>query len=123
VEALTDSILIFGRSSLGAAIGLAIGWSTQRERHSRYVAGWVLVGFLAGVIAMWPDWGHALSAVILLPLSGAIGTFVGWFIGAATLKDREDWWLRSWGFGGFLAVYQLGALLCAALITMTDEAG
>jgi hypothetical protein len=122
VEALAESILIFGRPTLGAVVGLAIGWPTQRERHSVYVAAWVLVGYLAGMVAMWPDWGHVIAAAVLLPIAGSIGTFFGWCIGAATMRDREDWWIRTWGFVGFIVLYQLLALLCSALITMADEA-
>ncbi len=118
-----DSLLIVGRASLGAGLGLAIGWPTQKERHSRYVVGWVLVGFFAGVIAMWPHWGHVIASLAMLPISVAVGTFIGFYIGVATLGDREDWWLRSWGFAGFVVAFQLLAVLCSALIMMSDESG
>jgi hypothetical protein len=120
VEALFESILVFGRASLGAVFGLAIGWPTQRERHSWYVAGWVFAGFTAGVASMWPHWGHIIAAAAILPIAGTLGTFFGWCAGAVTLGDREDWWLRSWGFAGFIVCYQALALLSSALIVMSD---
>jgi hypothetical protein len=119
VESLADSFLIFGRASLGATIGLAIGWRSQGERHVFWVIGWVLVGYLAGMIAMEPHWGSmTTTALFLVPCT--VGYIAGLAGGAYTLGDREDWWLRLWGWGGFLVTFHILAYLVALSMNVAD---
>jgi hypothetical protein len=120
VESLAESILVFGRASLGAAVGLGIGWATQRAKHSRYVVALVLAGFGLGVAAMWPHWPAMLASVLILPFC-VVGALVGAYAGVATLGTREDWWLRSWIFAGFVISFQLLALLGALLINLGED--
>jgi hypothetical protein len=120
VESLTESILVFGRATAGACLGLAIGWPTQRERHSRYVVILVLAGFAAGVALMWPHWPAIIASIIVLPFC-VVGAFAAAGAGVATLGEREDWWLRSWIFGGFVVTFQLLALASAALINLGED--
>jgi hypothetical protein len=120
VEALAESFLVFGRASLGAAIGLAIGWLTQRERHVRYVLALLLLGYAAGTALMWPHWPAIMASVVLL-VPCTLGAFFGLAFGAATMGTREDWWIRSWGFAGFLVTFHVLALFSAAMITMSED--
>ena len=119
MDALVDSVLLFGRPSLGATIGLAIGWPTQGERHSRWVIGWVLAGYFVGVATMWDHWGPMLVCILLL-IPATIGWLAGLAFGAATLGGREDSWIRIWGFVGFLLFYHLFAILGAWLTNLRD---
>lgn len=120
MDAISDSFLLFGRASLGATIGLAIGWPTQGERHVRWVIGWVLAGYFIGIATMWPNWGTMLiSALLLIPCT--VGTTLALGVGAATLGTKEDWWLRLWAFGGFLVTFHLFAWLGAAITNIGDD--
>lgn len=119
MDAVADSILVFGRASIGAAAGLAIGWPTQRERHSRYVVALVLAGYFLGCLAMLPDSGAAAAALILVVPASLIA-FAGMVGGAVTLGEREDWWIRTWGFVAFIAGYQVLALVAAGIVDRTD---
>lgn len=115
MESLVDSLLVFGRASLGASIGLAVGWPTQGERHAHYVVALALGGFLLGCLAMMPDWMAAAAAIVLL-IPSSIIWFAGMVAGALTLGDREDWWIRSWGFAAFILGYQGLAIVAATLV-------
>ncbi|MCA9829778.1 MAG: hypothetical protein R3B97_10660 [Dehalococcoidia bacterium] len=119
METVSESFLVFGRASLGATIGLAIGWPTQHERHSRYVVALVLAGYFIGCLAMLPDAGAAAAAIILVVPASLIA-FVGMIGGALTLGDREDWWIRSWGFAAFIAGYQALTLVAGGIVDRMD---
>lgn len=119
MDAVADSFLVFGRASLGAAAGLAIGWPTQRDRHSRYVVALVLAGYLLGCLAMLPDAGAATAALVLL-FPSALIAFAGMVVAAITLGDREDWWIRTWGFVAFVAGYQLLAIVVGGIVNRLD---
>ncbi len=104
MELVFDSVLLFGRASLGATAGFMIGTLSQRDRHVRWALCWLLLGFGLGVVAMSPQWSAMLAAVVLL-VPSAIGAFAGLVTGAGTLGDREDWYLRALGFAGFLGTF------------------
>ncbi|MGD9934698.1 MAG: hypothetical protein AB7T37_13420 [Dehalococcoidia bacterium] len=116
---MADSLLVFGRASIGAALGFAIGWRTQRERHSRYVVALVLAGYFLGCLAMLPDAGAAAAALILVVPASLIA-FAGMVAGAITLGDREDWWIRVWGFVAFIGGYQGLALIASGIVDRMD---
>lgn len=119
MDVLRDLFLIMGRASLGAVIGGAIGWATQGEQHSRWFVAWLLLGYLGGAAAMWPNVGAIVGAVFLL-IPAAAGTIAGFYVGIATLKEREDWYLRSWGLIGFLAFFHVFALVGLAIARAVD---
>jgi hypothetical protein len=120
VDLIADSFLVFGRASLGAAVGLAIGWPTQGQRHSRWVVGWVLAGFAVGVALMWPTWQAIVAAAMLL-VPTALGAFFGMVFAASTLGTREDWYIRAWGFAGFLVTFHACAIGAMALVDAIRE--
>ncbi len=119
VDLVLDSVLLFGRLPLGAGIGLLIGWVSQRRRHSRWVVGWTFLGYAAGAATMWPD-RLEIGAAALLIIPGLFGMFIGWVIGASTLKDREDWYLRALGFAGFAVGVQAAAVGAMAAVDALD---
>ncbi len=119
MDLILDSLLLFGRATLGAVAGFLLGWLTQRRRHSRWVAAWTFLGYAGGVATMWPDQVNMVAAaLLLLPALG--GMFVGWVIGASTLKNRDDWYLRVLGFGGFVVGLQTAAVGAMAAVDAID---
>ncbi len=115
VDLIRDSFLVLGRASLGAAIGFGIGWLTQGDKHSRWVAGWLFFGYAAGMATMWPSWGSMLAALFLL-IPCVLGTVSGWYVAVATLRDREDWYFRAWGLGGFVLFFHVFAFAAMAIV-------
>ena len=120
LDLIVDSILLFGRCSVGATAGLLFGWATQREKHVRWVVGCVLAGFALGAATMWPS-KEAIVAAVLLLIPSAVGVFGGMVTAAGTLGNREDWYIRSWGFIGFLAVFQLSAIGAMAVVDAVSD--
>jgi hypothetical protein len=112
VDVIETVVTLFGRPLLGSAVGIPIGWLTQRERHSRWFVSWTMGGYAAGVLLMWPNWHGMLAALAAVPLL-ALGTFLGLVISVWTLGNREDSYIRAWGVGGFLAT-QVGLWFAAA---------
>ena len=115
LDLIVDSIVLFGRCSAGATAGLLFGWATQRDKHVRWVVGCVLAGFGLGVATMWPSKTEMVAAALLL-IPSAVGVFGGMVTAAGTLGNREDWYIRSWGFIGFLVVFQLSAIGAMAAV-------
>lgn len=120
MDLIADSLLLFGRCSLGATVGLLLGWATQGEKHVRWVVGSVLGGFGVGAATMWPDIPAIVAAVLLL-VPSAFGALGGLATAAGTLGDREDWYIRSWGFFGFLAIFQLSAIGAMAAVDAVGD--
>ena len=114
MDLVVESLLLFGRCTVGAFAGLLFGWATQGEKHVRWVVGSVIGGYLVGAATMWPERLAILLAVLLL-LPGAFGAIGGLVTAAGTLGNREDWYIRSWGFIGFIVVVQLSASGAMAL--------
>ena len=119
VDLILDSLLLFGRPSLGAIAGLLFGWTTQGEKHVRWVVYCVIGGYLLGALTMWPWWWAMVAAVVLL-IPGAFGGLGGLVTAAGTLGTREDWYIRSWGFIGFLLVVQVCAIGAMAIVDGLD---
>lgn len=119
LDLIVDSILLFGRCSLGATAGLLLGWTTQRDKHVRWVVGCVLLGYAAAAATMWPDRG-AIVATVLLLIPSTIGAVGGLITAAGTLGNKEDWYIRSWGFIGFIGVFQLSAIGAMAAVDAID---
>ena len=115
MNVLLDSLLLFGRCSLGATAGLLFGWATQGEKHVRWVVYTVIAGYGLGVATMWPHKWQMIAAVLLL-IPGAFGGLGGLVTAAGTLREREDWYIRSWGFIGFIVVVQLCAIGAMAAV-------
>jgi hypothetical protein len=115
VDLVLDSILLFGRASLGGTLGLLFGTFTQGEKHVRWAIGWMLVGYAAGTAAMLPCAAAVIASGILL-LPTPLWTFCGFLVGAGTLADRQDWYLRTWGWIGFLVGFHLTAVGAMAAI-------
>ena len=116
MELVLESLLMFGRASLGATAGFMIGSLTQRDRHVRWALLWLLAGFAFGVLAMSPAWWAMVAAVVLL-VPASIGAFAGLVAAAASLGDREDWYIRALGFTGFLAAFH-GLAVAAQWMTV-----
>ena len=115
MDLIVDSLLLFGRATIGAFLGLLFGWATQREKHVRWVVWSVIVGYAIGTATMWPEW-PAMTAAVLLLIPGAFGAFGGLVTGAGSMGTREDWYIRSWGFLGFVVVVQAAAIGAMAVV-------
>ena len=119
MDLVLDSLVVFGRPSLGASIGLLFGTLTQGRRHVRWSLAWFVAGYLAGVAFLWPaGWKIVVALALFVPIP--LWTFFGLLIGAATLNDREDWYLRLWGWIGFIVCFHLAAIGGMALIEMLE---
>ena len=119
LDLILDSLLLFGRASVGGTAGLLFGWATQGEKHVRWVVYCVIGGYVLGALAMWPHYWATVAAILLL-IPGAFGAFGGLVTGAGTLGTREDWYIRSWGFIGFLLVVQGSAIGAMAIVDGLD---
>jgi hypothetical protein len=120
VELVLDSLLLFGRVSLGATIGLVLGTLTQGERHVRWSLAWMLAGYAAGVASLASNGAIAVIAGVVLFAPSALGAFGGFLIGAGTLGDREDWYLRAWAWAGFVASFHALAIAAMAVVNAID---
>jgi hypothetical protein len=93
---------------------------TQGQKHVRWVVGCVLGGFAIGAATLWPSIDTIVAAFILL-IPGMFGAIGGLVTAAGTLGDREDWYIRSWGFLGFIVVFQACALAAVVVLNSMDS--
>lgn len=119
MDLIADSILLFGRASLGATLGVIIGSITQGDRHVKWAIWWMLLGYAVGAATMWPN-GPAIIASVLLLLPAPIWTFCGLLVAAATLDDHSDLYIRTWGWVGFLVGFHVTAIGAMAAVNAVD---
>lgn len=120
MDLILDSLQWFGRGTLGGIIGFAIGWATQRQRHSYWVAFCTLLGYALGVATAWPRESVIVAAALLLIPAG-IGLLAGWTYGVGTLRTRGDWYLRICGFAGALIFVQVVGVGAMAAVNAVSE--